>query len=172
MGDEKIKTNLENTWHLTYQRRLSNYLRTFRFRNNISSKGMAVKLDYASSRYSRLESESIPFDRFISSVDFLKTLADIEGLSFSEFATMLEGSQGKEKNKSSKWKSKLVDIFENIGSKTMRGFLAVANTDSKQEKEELELAIELYVRLKNGKLSSEAFKSLVRIMQELTGKGN
>jgi transcriptional regulator with XRE-family HTH domain len=170
MSDEKRQNAGDGARSIVYQRRLANYLRGYRLRQDISSKDMAAKLGYASSNYSRLESETIPFDRFISSIEFLKMLADIEGLTFSEFACYLEGAKA-EGGRSQKWKAKLVDIFENIGSKTMRSFLAVANTDSKREKEELEMALDLYNCVKSGNLSSETLNSLLQITKDLCSKG-
>ncbi len=166
MDDQKQSSTKDPSCYLHYQRRLSNYLKTYRFKNNISSKAMASTLGYAPSRYSRLESENIPFDRFTSSIDFLKMLANINSLSLIEFVSKLEGVQGNQDG-TAKWQSKLIDTFENVSSKTLRTFLDTVNVDTKAEKDDLEDFLNLYIKLKKGSVSKEVTRCLIQLVREL-----
>lgn len=129
---------------------------------------MSKNLGYASSRYSRLESENIPYERFISSLEFLKMLAEVKKMSLSEFVLYLEGNDFKSNETLSKTDKSIINLFENISSRIMRNFLKVASTENKKEKESLESILNLYLKLKNKKLSEKSISALDQIIDELS----
>ncbi len=171
MNDRKSIKTKEKSKNITYQRRLANYLKSFRFRNDLSPKDVASKLDYVLSRYYRLESDSIPYDRFINSIGFLTSLAELNNLTFSEFACYLDGVTEKTQDKNEKWKLKLNNIFENVNSKNLRGFLSVASTETKDDKEELETILNIYILLRKGSVKEETVRALLTMLQDIASKG-
>lgn len=70
-------------------RRLSHYLKDYRFRYGVKAADLAENLNYKGSRYLTLESEITPHGRFMSSLNFLSLLGSIDGKSVVEIVNYL-----------------------------------------------------------------------------------
>ena len=83
----KLKNSLSKTQQKNLQRRLSHFLRHHQQKNDLLLKDVAKKLDYTPPKFADLCRSDKPHGRFISSLDFLKSLADLEKLSIGQLVT-------------------------------------------------------------------------------------
>ena len=92
MPKQATPDHLSKEKKIWYQRKLSYFLKRYRFRNNLQSKEMAEKLGYTPTRYGQLESETNPHPRFIGAINFLNSIFGLEPhMNLTEFVNFLEG---------------------------------------------------------------------------------
>ena len=153
------------------QRRLSHYLKSYRAKQQLSPAIAAKQLGYALSRYYKLESESVPYERFISSVRFLHRLAELNHLSFTSFCNYLEHGLVPDSVQSvSTWKTKIVATFDQINTRVLRRFIQHASVQSKEDKEDLETVLSFYVSLQQGNIDRSVAKNILNIVKALEEK--
>ena len=80
-----------------YQQKLANYLKNYRVCKGLRSKELGRRLGYSEAKYSSLESDKKPYQKFINVLQYIYSLADLEGMSISEFILMIEGCPKKNK---------------------------------------------------------------------------
>src|SRR5689334_7739643 len=73
-----------------YSRRLTHYLEDYTYRNKITHNEAAKKLGISSNKFSQLKSGGEQ-GRFLSSLDYLKSIAVLDDLSLPEFIKYIEG---------------------------------------------------------------------------------
>lgn len=141
---------LTETQKNQFQRRLSHFFRDHRYRNDLEPKDVAKKLRYDSvARYSTLESENIPYPRFVTSLDFLASIAALEGMCVSDFVSYLEGKQADDQPRLAgrnlaKWEQVLLDAFAPIAIGVRREFANFCKeTVNSRDKKKLEMIIEI-----------------------------
>ena len=92
-----------------FQQRLSGFLRSLRYRKEWKAKDAAKKLDLDPSRYSKLEHPSIPYPKFITAIEFLLSIAQLEkGVTLTKLVDRLESDP---KNKEVRLTSKEQEII-------------------------------------------------------------
>ncbi|MBP6219021.1 MAG: helix-turn-helix transcriptional regulator [Oligoflexales bacterium] len=167
--DKKRQSKLQDKKIL--QKKLSFFLRNHREKNNLSSKEMAYNLGYDPSRYCKIESESLPYDRFINSIGLLKTFANLEGMSLSEFALFLDGeSMSYQEQSYRKWEHKILNTFRKIKMNTRRDFLNLLGKMDKREKEILESCLNIFIKIKKGRIDDETISSLLLIIGKISNE--
>ncbi len=164
--DKKSQSELRDQKFL--QRKLSFFLKNHRMKNNLSSKEMAYILGYAPSRYCKMESEEVPYDRFANSVSLLKRFANLEGMSLSEFVHFLDAeSMNYQEQSYRRWEAKVLSTFRKIKMNIRRDFLSLVGTMDKREKEILESCLELFISLKKRKTDEETVSAILAIIGKI-----
>lgn len=131
-----------------FQRRLANFFKKYKDKNDILSKDLGKSLGYASAgRFSELEHDYIPHPRFINSLEFLDSIASLEeNKSLWEFIRYLEGKSSEE-SKESTDKDDISLFMEKIPlklRKRVRKVCSEANEDPKAKKR-LQAMLELLI---------------------------
>ena len=110
-----------------YQRRLSHYLKDYRYRHELKAADVAETMGYAVPKYSDLESEVRPHGRFINSLDFLAAIASLNEMSIADFLAYLEPRskpQAKEEQKQLyTWEKDLLEFMGAIAIGTRKEFV-------------------------------------------------
>lgn len=167
--DEMESRKVTKDQALVYQSRLSNLLRNYRLKNRLQSKEMAEYLGYAASRYCALESDKIPYDRFINSIDFIENLAQIEHTSISEFMEYLSGEDLKTRRTPNNNEMKLIEIFHQISTKSKNSFIeSMSSLQSLEDRETLETVLKWSQLVKEGKISASVISNFDKIIESLT----
>ncbi len=74
-----------------FQQRLSGVLRSLRYRKEWKAKDVANRLGLDPSRYSKLEHPSIPYPKFITALEFLLSISQLEkGVTLTKLVDRLE----------------------------------------------------------------------------------
>ncbi|MCB9229696.1 MAG: hypothetical protein H6618_08805 [Deltaproteobacteria bacterium] len=155
-----------------FQGRLAHFFRDHRYRNHLEPKDVAHKLGYASvARYSTLESENIPYPRFVTSLDFLSSIAALEGMCVGDFVCYLEGKQESDRPRSAgraltKWEQALLDAFAPVSIGIRRAFTNFCKeTVESRDKKKLEMILEI-ANILHGK-DEKAVEALLNALQFL-----
>lgn len=171
MGRKTSTFNIPEFKMQQYQKQFSNFLKTYRYKHNLMAKDLAKKMGYTPQRYCQLESETIPQTRFASSLEFLSSIASLEGLSITEFVIFLEGEQdrlnkdGTLKRQLYKWEHILLKILDPV-SRDLKD--ALVNEYSNQPLSKLEKMVKLcLIALKT---KETVIDKLILLLEELETK--
>ena len=134
---------INNTQAAFFQKKLANFLKNHRIGEDVKSKDMADYLGYTPQKYSQMESDRKPYDRFVNTMDYLTLIANLEDLTVTELMAKIEGTpirKIEEKIEINKrpLPSKLIDIFKNMSPSKLEKTLEIISILS--EKNETELA--------------------------------
>lgn len=147
------------------QKKLSFFLRKYREKNNISSKEMAYRLGYTPSRYCKIESETIPYERFINSIQILRTFAELEDMTIHDFISYIDGEFPKKRLETIRtWEGEIVDTFRKLKMNLRRDFIEALPITTRKEKLLLEKALELFLTIKK-KGKEEYLDALITIIE-------
>lgn len=161
----KLKDSLTKTQKKNLQRRLSHFLRHHQQKNDLLLKDVAKKLDYTPPKFADLCRSDKPHGRFISSLDFLKSLADLEKLSIGQLVTFLE--EGEQQNTERTDKDELLikafKVLKASHRKELNEFLNKSNRVNTQERELFRELLEvLMILIKKNDLSKvKAIKEMI-----------
>ena len=150
------------------QKRLSYILKKFRSKMGISSKEMAFHIGYSPSKYSKIESGNIVYDRFINSLELLKIFASLEGMTLSEFVTFLEGKKtSSEESFLSKWEEKAISSLRRLNMNLRREFINSLGSISKKEKDLLESCLGLFIKIQNKKVEETTLNAFITLIDKV-----
>ena len=153
-----------------FQRRLSHYLKDYRYRNDLRAADVAEKMGYAVPKYSELESEVKPHGRYINSLDFLAALASLDDMSVAEFVSYLDPRtkiERKEEKLLYSWEKNIMVAFTSIAIGVSLKFSEVCKTSIKEGKQKLEALIRIVNMLANRDLKTiEALEKAISKLSE------
>ncbi len=133
---------------LTFQRKLSNFLHSYRTKNDLQAKELAAFLGYDQPRYSKLEHPSVPFKRFIGALEFLYTIISVDpSMTLAEFANKLEGTSNRGKNNLRKWEMDLLKIFDKVSTLTLNNFTRLATHSHPKDPNKINNKLDSMLRL-------------------------
>ena len=149
---------LTDTQKKRFQRRLSHYFKDHKYRNGVDSKKIAKQLGYDSiTRFYGLESENIPFPKFINALDFLASLANIDNMRVGEFVSYLEGDVERFKGDQPadlgrnlhEWERTIIEAFDAISMLVRKDFIELCKEVEKDGKKKLQVLLQIVNILKN-----------------------
>ena len=121
-----------------FSRRLSHYLEDHTYKHRITHADAAKKLGISQNKFSQLKS-GIEQGRFLTSLDYLKSLAKLENLEILDFIAYLEGDDGKQPDKRYSWQDKIYRALEHIGITCRKRFADALLVASRESGERAEL---------------------------------
>lgn len=131
-----------------YQRRLSHYLKDYRYRNDLKAADVAETFGYATPKYISLESELIPHGRFTNSLDFLAALGALTGMSLSQFITHLDPKYKPLKSDEDKsllysWENDILHTFNTIALSVRKEFADNCKKNALDGREKMQALIRI-----------------------------
>ena len=145
-----------------YSRRLSHFLEDYCYRNKVTHNQAAEKLGISSNKFSQLKSGGEQ-GRYLSSLDYLKSLANLEGMTLTEFIAYLDGDTQQARPNYS-WQDMIYKALEVVSIVTRRKFAeACARVAGDSERTEVMLRAATAMETKN----IEAVKALVEGLEKL-----
>ena len=170
MGRKLTSSNISEKKLIGYQRQLSNFLKTYRAKNQLLAKDVADRLGYTPSRYGQLESETTPQKRFVSSLEFLNSIGSLMGKTIPEFLIFLEGDQnrlnkhGNLSRELFRWEKVVLEVFASVNRDLLDDFVSTASASKQGKLEKLMMLSIVASRLDNKVL--DKFISLVKELGE------
>lgn len=161
-----MRTFLNEEEKAKYGRRLSHYLEDHTYKNKITHVDAAKKLGISSNKFSQLKSGGEQ-GRFITSLDYLKSLANLEGMSLPEFLSYIEGEEAEEpvSRKHYTWEDQIYKALESISIHYRKKFVSVLTSASQDSEERVELLCRLAAAM--GQKDMKALRSFVDAMERI-----
>src|SRR3989338_8021996 len=125
-----------------YSRRLSHYLEDYCFKNEITHYQAAEKLGISANKFSQLKSGGEQ-GRFLTSLDYLKSLAALDGMTVPEFLIYLDGKSNQDSKIRYSWQDKIYKALEPIGISTRKKFAEACLMATSESTERTELMCRL-----------------------------
>lgn len=143
--------------HLTY------YLEDYTYKNGITHNEAAKILGISSNKFSQLKSGGEQ-GRFLSSLDYLKALADLDNMTLNEFLSYLEGENSAPPKRQYGWQEKIYNALENV-SITIRKKFADSMAKKGKDSDRAELICRLVTA--SDKLDSKSLEPLIKMLENL-----
>lgn len=141
-----------------FTRRLSHYLEDHLHKNKITHAQAAEKLGISPNKFSQLKS-GIEQGRFLTSLDYIKSLAKLENMPITEFISFLDGDKAESSSKLYSWQDKIYRALEHMGIGVRKKFADGLLAGSRDSNERAELMCRAAVAM--GRLDKKALESLV-----------
>jgi hypothetical protein len=147
-----------------YGRRLSHYLEDYCHKNKITHNQAAEKLGIASTKFSQLKSGSEQ-GRFLTSLDYIKSLAGLDGMTIPEFLIYLDGKSNQDPKMRYSWQDKIYKALEPISISHRKKFADACTMATKDSTERVELMCRLATAVAGKNL--KALEALVEAMEKI-----
>lgn len=140
-------------------RRLSHYLEDYLYRNKVTHANAAKRLQISPNKFTQLKSGGEQ-GRFLTSMDYLKSLANLQGISVAEFVTYLEGKNEKADPKTKyTWLDKIYKALEQISISHRRKYADAISNASLNDNDRVELMCRLATAVEG--MEIKALRSIV-----------
>lgn len=150
-----------------YSRRLTHFLEDHIHKNKLTHAQVAEKVGLSPNRFTKLKS-GIEQGRFLSSLDFIKSIAQLENMSLTEFTAFLDGEKSNASGKLYSWQDKIYRALEHMGIGVRRKFSDSLLSGAKESNERAELMCRLASAASN--MDKKALKSLVEGYERLASQ--
>ena len=147
-----------------YGRRLSHYLEDYCYKNKLTHNQVAEKLGIASTKFSQLKSGSEQ-GRYLSSLDYLKSLAGLDGMTIPEFLIYLDGKSSQDPKLKYSWQDKVYKALEPIAISHRKKFADACIQATKEGTQRVELMCRLATAVAGKNL--KALEALVEAMEHI-----
>lgn len=137
----KLKNMLGAKKKIRYQQKLARYLKDFRYQNKLLSKEVANILGYSAPKYTSMESDLVPYDRFINAIEFLLKFASLRKFSLAEFICYIDGNAkiAVHNGKLKKWESKVLIMLDRMSASSRNQLLSILDNDIDDLEEVIDL---------------------------------
>ena len=147
-----------------YGRRLSHYLEDFCYKNQVTHSQAAEKLGISPNKFSQLKSGGEQ-GRFITSLDYLKSLASLDGMNLAEFLIYLDGKGNLDSKVRYSWQDQIYKALEPISISHRKKFAEACSTATKDATKRVELMCRLATAVAGKDLGG--LEALVEAMEKL-----
>lgn len=148
-----------------FGRRLTHYLEDHTYRNKITHAEAAKKLGISANKFSQLKSGGEQ-GRFLTSLDYLKSLASLEGMSLPDFLNYIEGNDKEVSAKKYSWADKIIKALEPISISIRRKFADACTKASTEKNDRVELMCQLATAMADKDI--EALRSMVDAIERMS----
>ena len=148
-----------------FGRRLAHYLEDHTYKNKITHAQAAEKLGISPNKFSQLKS-GIEQGRFMTSLDYLKSLARLEKMPLLDFIAYLEGDDGERQDKIYGWQDKIYRALEHIGISCRKNFAEAILEASRDSSERTELMCRAAASM--ARLDLKALRAFVEGFEKVT----
>ncbi len=147
-----------------YGRRLSHYLEDYCYKNEVTHFQAAEKLGISPNKFSQLKSGGEQ-GRFITSLDYLKSLAGLDGMSLAEFLIYLDGKGNLDTKLRYSWQDKIYKALEPISISYRKKFVDACSMATKDATKRVELMCRLSTAVAGKDLGG--LEALVEAMERM-----
>lgn len=148
-----------------YGRRLTHFLEDYTFRHKLTHAAAAKKLGISTNKFSQLKSGGEQ-GRFLTSLDYLKSIANLDGLSLPDFIDYIEGLENKESPaKKYSWADKIYRALESMSLLHRGKFVDAMQKAASRDNERLELICRLSTAVADKDI--KVLRGLVEAMENL-----
>lgn len=159
------KTFLTEDQKEKYGRRLSHYLEDYCHRFKVTHAKAAEQLGLSTNKFTQLKSGGEQ-GRFLSSLDYLQSIASLTGMPVEEFVTYLRGTSApKPTGKRYNWQDKIYKGLEHASISIRRRFADICLQLGTQDSDKLEQLLRIVNAL--SEKDAEALESLADAVEKM-----
>ena len=152
-----------------FSRRLSHYLEDHTYKNRITHAEAAKKMGISQNKFSQLKS-GVEQGRFMTSLDYLKSLAQLENMHLPEFISYLDGNESQTPDKKYDWQDKIYRALEHIGIPARKRFADAMINTSRESGDKVELLCRALSAM--SKMDVKALEGFVNGFEKLSQQEN